>query len=152
MDRREMLLATGALAAVATSAFAADKPMMDGHQHHHQHHPKGAPQQALLESATHCVMAGEICLDHCHDLLSDGDKGMGACAKSVNQMLAVVGALRSLAAQDGTALKAMAKVAFDVCKECEDECRKHEKKHQQCRDCAGACADCAKACRSLLSA
>lgn len=150
MDRREVLLGAGALAAAAaTSALAADKADA-GHEHHH-HHPTGARNQKLLESATHCVMAGEICLDHCHDLLSEGDKAMGACAKSVNQLLAICGALRSVAAQDGTALKAMAKVAMDVCKECEDECRKHEKKHKECKDCGDACADCYKACKEITA-
>lgn len=149
MNRRELLAAAGVFAATA-SALAADKPMAGGHEHHH-HHPTGNANQALIESATHCGMAGEICLDHCHDLLGEGDKGMAECAKSVNQLLAVCGALRSVAAQNGTALKAMAKVALDVCRECEDECRKHEDKHKQCKDCADACADCAKACKAIIA-
>lgn len=151
MDRREMLLTAGALAATAaTSAFAADKPAA-GHDHHQHHHPAGLPNKALLESASHCVMTGEVCLDHCHQALRDGDKAMAACAEAVNQLIAVCGALRAVAAQDGTALKAMAKVALDVCKECEEECRKHEKKHQACKDCGDACADCAKACKATLA-
>jgi Cys-rich four helix bundle protein (predicted Tat secretion target) len=148
MDRRGMLLTAGALAAGAATAFADQKA---GGSHHHHHHPAGLPNQALLDSAAHCVMTGEVCLDHCHQVLREGDKTMADCAEAVNQLIAVCAALRSLAAQNGTALKAMTRVALDVCKECEEECRKHEKKHQACKTCGDACAECAKACKAALA-
>ena len=53
-----------------------------------------------------------------------------------------------IAAQNGTQLMKLVRVAMDTCKECEDECRKHEK-HKQCKDCADACADCYKQCKQL---
>lgn len=142
MDRREMLLGVAA-AAIATTAGAADD-----HQHQHHHHHDKHKHQALIDSAAHCVATGEICVDHCIELLGQGDKVMAKCARSVNQLIAICTALRSVAAQDGTQLMKMVKVAMDVCKECEDECRKHEK-HPQCKDCADACADCYKQCKKL---
>jgi Cys-rich four helix bundle protein (predicted Tat secretion target) len=150
MDRREILIGAGAIAAVtaAQAAFAAEKPAAQSHDH--QHHHGKAKYQSLVDSAAHCVATGEVCLDHCVDVLQEGDKTMADCARSVNELIAVCAALRSLAAQDASGLKAMAKVALDSCKRCEDECRKHEKKHQACKDCGDACAQCAKECKKLV--
>jgi Cys-rich four helix bundle protein (predicted Tat secretion target) len=143
MDRREMLLAAGTLAAAAATARAADD-----HSHHHH---TGHPNQGLIESSAHCLMAGQACLQHCFDLLGKGEKEMAACAATVTETLAVCEALQKLASQKSKNLGAMAKVALDVCKQCEDECRKHEKKHQTCKDCADACAECIKMCRKYAA-
>lgn len=146
MDRRDLLAGTGAIlaAAAAQGAFAQD------HDHaHHQHHA-AARRQGLIDSAAECVSKGEVCLDHCFDALEAGEKEMAECARSVNQLVAVCAALRAVAAQDGTQLKKLAKVAMDVCKECEEQCRKHEKKHVECKDCGDACASCYKECKKLV--
>ncbi|MBI4985414.1 MAG: Csp1 family four helix bundle copper storage protein [Rhodocyclales bacterium] len=144
MDRREMLAAAGSLAvaAVSASALAAE------HDHHHH---TGHPHQGLIESAAHCLMAGQACQAHCLELLGQGDKEMAACAASVNELLATCHALQQLASQKSKHLGKMAKVALDVCKQCEEQCRKHEKKHQTCRDCAEACAACAKECQKFAA-
>lgn len=143
MKRREMLknAAAAVLSALSGSALAAD------HEHHHDH--GSAPRHAALIAATgDCLQRGEACLAHCLVLLGKGDKEMAACAQSVNQMLAVCGALARLAAQDAPATSALARVAADVCADCEQECRKHETKHAECKACAEACASCRKACRT----
>lgn len=146
MDRRDMLAGAGAILAAAATQGA----LAQGEPHSHQHHHGKARNQALVDSAADCVSKGEVCLDHCFDVLEQGEKEMAACARSVNQLVAVCAALRSLAAQDATQLKSYAKVAMNVCKECEDECRKHEKKHQECKDCGDACATCYKECKKLV--
>jgi hypothetical protein len=81
MDRREMLIAAGSIAAAAitTQAFAAED-----HSHHHH---TGHPNQGLIESAAHCLMAGQACQQHCIELLGTGDKEMAPCAASVTEML-----------------------------------------------------------------
>lgn len=142
MDRREMLTAAGTLAVAAMSAqaLAAD------HDHHHH---TGHPNQGLIESTAHCLMAGQACQQHCIELLGQGDKEIAACAASVTEMMAVCQALQQLASAKSKHVGKQAKVALDLCKQCEDECRKHEKKHQTCRDCAEACAACAKECQKL---
>ena len=145
MDRREMLAAVGTLAAAAISAQAL---ATEDHSHHHQ---TGHPNQGLIESAAHCLMAGQACQQHCIELLGQGEKEMAPCAASVAEMLATCQALQALASQKSKNLPKMAKVALDVCKQCEDECRKHEKKHQTCRDCAEACAACAKECQKYTA-
>jgi Cys-rich four helix bundle protein (predicted Tat secretion target) len=152
MQRRHLVTA----AAAATAAFAAmaqpkSKPAAaDAHAHHH-HHGGAGKYEAVMHSAAHCVMTGEVCLAHCHMVLAEGDKSMAECAKSVNELVAACTALRALAAQESPRLPALAKVVMDVCLACEKECRKHEKKHQQCKDCGDACKACAEDCRKVVA-
>lgn len=145
MNRRDMMLGAGALtlAAASRAAFA------DAENHVHRHHHGQAPNQGLIDATSECVQKGQACLNHCFELLGQGDKEMAACAKSVNQMLAVCTALQQLASAQSPHLSKMARVAADVCKDCEEECRKHAKKHTECRDCAEACAACLKACKAV---
>jgi hypothetical protein len=45
----------------------------------------------------------------------------------------------------------LARVAMDLCEECEKECRKHADKHVQCKECGEACAECHKACKAIAA-
>lgn len=151
MERREMLKTVGAVmaAAISTAALAADHD----HEHHdHSQHDHAAmlnPYAALIASSSDCLKTGEACLAHCFVLLGQGETEMAACGQSVNGLLAVCNALGRLAGQNSMHTAALAKVAADVCAECEKECRKHENKHAECKACADACASCLKECRKL---
>ena len=152
MDRRTLLqsAAMSALAGMSGAALAAPAPAAAPAMHdHHQHHAAGGKFQAIAASAGHCLSTGESCLAHCLVLLGQGDKQMAACAQSVSELMVVCSALQKLALQDSKRTAAMAKLALEVCQDCEKQCRKHEK-HSQCKDCADACADCAKQCKALL--
>ena len=142
MERREMMTAAGALAlaAVTANAIAAGE---------HDHHHMGSKNQALIDAAGDCAAKGDACLAHCLVLLGEGDKVMAACAQSVNQTIAVCSALQRLAAQNSPYLGRFAKLAIDVCADCEKECRKHEKKHAECKACADSCAECIKQCKAF---
>lgn len=146
MNRRELLLGGMALAgaALAGSAQAAEHDM-SMHEHHH-----AAPGHAsLAASASDCIQKGEVCLSHCLVLLGDGDQEMAACAQSVNQMLALCGALQQLANQNSKLLPKLAAIAMDACNQCEEACKKHAGKHEQCKVCGERCAACAKECKKL---
>lgn len=151
MDRRDILKTAGAvgIAAFVSEALAAH----EGHDHHgsHDHAKMKNPYGKLMASTADCVGRGQLCVDHCLMLLAEGDTNMAGCARSVHQMLAVCGALQQLASLNSPHLKAMAKVAMAVCKDCEDECRKHEKKHAVCSDCAEACANCYRECKAVAA-
>jgi Cys-rich four helix bundle protein (predicted Tat secretion target) len=152
MQRRALMTAAAAAATAAFGAQAQTKPKpkaADAHAHHH--HGGGGKYDAIMQSAAHCVMTGEVCLAHCHVVLADGEKEMAECAKSVSELVAVCTALRALAAQESPRLPALAKAAIDTCLACEKECRKHEKKHSQCKDCADACKACADDCRKVTA-
>lgn len=159
MERRDMLKGIGAAVATAltANALAAGKPggEHDDHSHHHHDHSAhdhGATKQLqpLIQAASDCAQKGDQCLAHCLTLLGEGDKAMAACARSVNETIALCRALETLAGQGSKYTAHLAKVALDACKECEKECRKHEKKHAECKACADACAACIKACQNLV--
>lgn len=149
MDRRDLLKGGAAtiLATLGSTALAADH----AHHEHHHHATTGKPTQALVDTAGDCIAKGEACLAHCLVLLGEGDKEMAGCARTVNQMLAICTALQKLAAQDAKLLPATAKLAADACRDCEKECRKHEKQHAECKACADACAKCLKACEAYAA-
>ena len=151
MDRREVLKGAGAavMAALAANALAADTK--GAHDHHDHEHMHGAANNLtpLILAAADCAQKGDLCLAHCLVLLGNGDKEMAACAKSVNQTIAICHALETLGGQGSKYAASLAKVAMDACKECEDECRKHENKHAECKACADACAACYKQCKAL---
>ncbi|MBK9160460.1 MAG: four-helix bundle copper-binding protein [Nitrosomonadales bacterium] len=145
MNRRELLLGGMALAGAAVVGRA----QAAGHAHEHHH---GAPANASLAAATSdCVQKGEVCLSHCLELLGKGDRDMAACAQSVNQMLAVCGALQQLANQNSKQTARLAAIAMDVCKQCEEECKKHADKHEQCKACGESCAACYKECKKVAA-
>jgi Cys-rich four helix bundle protein (predicted Tat secretion target) len=156
MERRELLLGLGAIAAtvVAEQAVADDDHgmamdhAMAGHEHHHM---GGVINAALLGAASDCVKAGRVCTDHCLQLFASGDNSTAACARSVNELVPVCEALAQLAASNSKYLARYARVAMDICKGCEDECRKHEKEHSACKNCADACAACAKECEKVAA-
>ena len=134
MKRRDVLVGAGALAvaAVARAAPAKDKP---AEPHHHD-----AGSSPLVDVAVDCLKKGEVCEQHCFVLLGSGDATMAACATSVRDMLASVRSLFTLAAANSKHTRLIAKACAEICKDCEAECRKHQDKHQPCRDCAESCA------------
>lgn len=146
MNRRELLLGGMALAGAALvgNAEAAEHDHM-AHEHHHG----AAGNAALAKSAADCIQTGQVCLAHCLILLGDGEKEMAACAKSVSQMLALCGALQQLANQNSKLLPKLAALAQDACNQCEEACKKHAEKHQECKACGESCAACAKECKKL---
>lgn len=152
MERREMIVGASALAAAFVARFAAAEEHVHGteeHEHHHEHAPRR--YAALAATAADCVKTGQVCIDHCLEMFSQGDNSTAACARSVNQLLPVCAALQQLAAQNSKYLRKFASFAQEMCRDCEKECRKHEKEHQACRDCAESCAACARECDAVAA-
>jgi len=116
-----------------------------GQEMPHHHHEGGAKNQALIDAASACSSTAEICVGHCVEMLAGGDKTLAACAASSLEVAVVCNGLRALAAQNSAHLASYAKVAADVCKSCEAECRKHAE-HMACKNCGDACAACAVKC------
>jgi len=141
MERRDLLIGTGALVAAATARTVLAQ------QEHAHHTHREQKYSALVSTATDCVKTGAVCIDHCLDLFAQGDVSTAECARSVSQMRPVCDTLAVLAAQNSKLLSGYAKVAAEYCKYCEDECRKHEKEHEVCKSCAEACAACGKECQ-----
>lgn len=154
MNRREFITTSGVAAAVllAHEALAEEKKEAPANPHAgHTGHPGVHPHTALLQATSHCLMVGQMCIQHCMMLLSTGDKSLAECAKSVNDMGSVCTALQQLAAANSPHLPAMAKVALQVCEACEKECLKHAQHHVPCKACADACKLCAAECRKIAA-
>lgn len=152
MNRRDVLQGGAMLSAALAAGLAqAAAPKAKPHDHMHHHHGAAADYGDLAHAATHCVMFGEACIGHCLELLADGEKDMAACAQSVEQMMSACTMLRQLATWKSAYVPRMAAVVMDMCKACEDECRKHEKKHKVCRDCAESCAACFTECKKVAA-
>ena len=105
----------------------------------------------LFDSANNCIKAGLVCGDHCLREFAAGDVSLAACARAVDEMLSLCGALAKLASLRSSYLLAMAKVALVGCQDCETECRKHAEKHPPCKACAEACAACAAECKRMAA-
>lgn len=133
MDRRDFMLAGGALAFAGTAQAAPDA---------------GAAEKApgLVELGSACIEVGEECLAHCLQQLSAGDTSLAGCAKSVSVMLPMCHALVTAAAQSAPRLKEIARVCGQVCRDCEASCKPHAGHHDICRRCMEACRNCAAAC------
>lgn len=148
MERRDLLKSAGVmtLAALAVKAQAEE---MGHHHHNHAGHVQSGLHSALLRATADCVQKGQACLAHCLVLLGDGDKSMARCAKAVNQMLALCGALQNLANQQSHLAPMLAKVALEGCTECKKACEEHANKHAECKACAESCAECIKQCQAV---
>jgi Cys-rich four helix bundle protein (predicted Tat secretion target) len=135
MDRRGMLFAMGAAAMTASALPTSGQEMP------HHHHEGGAKNRASIDAASNCSSAAELCTSHCVEMLAAG-------AASSREVAVVCEGLRSLAAQNSVHLASYARVAAEICKSCETECRKHAE-HMACKNCADACVACAVECGKL---
>lgn len=133
ISRRDVLLGLGAAAATLTlsgNTMAA----MPGHDHSKH----SAQQPNMLNAANDCTDKGTRCISHCLVAWSEGDLDLAACAKKVNEMIAVCGGFSKLLAANSNHVKDYAKICKSVCKECAKECSKHDK-HIECKECSEAC-------------
>lgn len=135
MPRRALLAAASGLvvAAAATTVSGLASPAAAAPA------PANAPHADLVRIALECSGTGELCLQHCYEEFAKGQTMLAQCAARVSEMIPVCEALASLAALQSTHLKAYAKVCTDVCKACEEECRKHEAHAEICKQCADSC-------------
>ncbi|MEA3275428.1 MAG: hypothetical protein U9Q81_09125 [Pseudomonadota bacterium] len=85
-------------------------------------------------------MKGQQCAAHCLVAFQEGDTSLADCARKVNEMLPICKAFSYQLASNSPYVKTLSAVCRQACEDCEVECRKHEDKHVECKDCAEACA------------
>ncbi len=146
-----MTLAAASTVAMAQAAKPAPAGKSNAANEHAGHSHGGGKYAALVSASSDCGRIAQICLSHTLGLLGQGDKVMAACAVSVTELLATCDALMKLAASNSKYTPKMAALTLTVCQDCEKECRKHEKTHQECKDCADACAACATECKKVAA-
>ena len=146
MNRREVLLlgATGVVAlAAGGSARAQTKKPAD-------------PRSALMAALAECRRTGELCVAHCATELGQGNKAMANCNVKVHEMMAMTGALATLAALGSPLAKKHAALCADACNACKEACLEHRSHwahgmHLICKDCMEACERCEAACRAYAA-
>jgi Cys-rich four helix bundle protein (predicted Tat secretion target) len=131
MKRREFIAGAAVLAAASgVKAAPGDKPAA-------AHHDEA--YGSLATAAGDCVRRAQACLQHCLVMLGGGDTSLAGCATAVRDTIATGQALETLAAAGSKHAKAMSRVALDVAKACEAECKKHAQ-HPPCKACGEACS------------
>lgn len=134
ISRRDLLVGMG-LTAMAYSPLAGAMQ----HEHAKHDHSKHKPQQeTVLGAVTDCVDKGQRCIAHCLTMFQEGDTSVADCASKVHEMMAICDGFSYLLTANSTHSKAMSALCLSVCKECAEECRKHDQ-HHECRACAEAC-------------
>ncbi|PZW40775.1 uncharacterized protein DUF326 [Mesonia algae] len=101
----------------------------------------------LIEALNNCIAHCNYCSDAC--LNEDNIKMMVDCIRTDRACAEVCSATVKLLAMDSAFAKAMVEKCHEICKQCADECGKHD--HQHCKDCAEACKKCADACEAYLA-
>ena len=145
VERREFLVGLAATtAAVAASQLATERDAMAASNEMH-----AAKYSALAQSSGHCVATGDACLRHCFGMLAMSDARMVSCMKAAYDMIAVCGALQTLAATNSEHVAALAKVAIEVCADCRKQCDKYPKV-AECKACAEACATNIEECQEVV--
>lgn len=137
IQRRDVLAGAGAL---LVAGVAHKNAQAAEHAHH-------APSKTtvLLDNVIACGATGELCIDHCFELLKGGDTSIAGCAESVHEMLAVNAALQTLSSMNSPRLREVARAAVPVYENCREQCAKHAPKHDICKKCAASCVDVMKA-------
>ena len=144
ISRRALLVGAGALGAtLATGAsLAGDAP---GHRHE-DHAPKSP---GVLNAVNDCVVKAQQCAAHCLVAFQEGDTTLADCARKVNEMLPICKGFSYQLAANSPYVKALSAVCQQACEDCETECRKHEDKHAECKECAESCAQVVAAIKTL---
>lgn len=149
INRRNVLAGAGAgvivAAASVSPALAAEHKMGD-------HAAHGAKKyQAVTESALHCVMMGQACIEHCLTSFKSGDTSLVDCARMVQQMVPMCRTMAQFASMESAHIARLAAVCIEVCAACEKECRKHADVHPDCKNCAESCLACIEQCRKIAA-
>ena len=149
MNRRLALGTLGGLALAGAPVLARSQNATHDHAAHTAT-ASAAAYDKLRTSAALCTSAGQACLAHCLRVLADGDKSLGECARTLNQMLSLCTALEGLAAQGSAFTPALAKLALDACEQCATACKPHFAHHVECKICHDACVDCVEHCKTVI--
>jgi Cys-rich four helix bundle protein (predicted Tat secretion target) len=148
MNRREMIIATGGIAAVAaTSGIVA---AAEG-QSKHDHAAASPGAKAMADSAFDCVRTAQAGIKHCLVELGKGDKSLALCATKMDELMSVTMAMGSLVSFGSPYAKDLAPLVIKVCDETDKECRKFPE-HKECIECGDACKKCVEECKKMLAA
>ena len=145
-SRRNFIFGTLAFAAALSSDDLLASS--DDHKHHH-HGPK--KNNDLIDAAADCILKGQLCRDHCVELVKNGDTTISDCLDAVIDTISMCETLVQLAVSSSRHLNSFSKVCIQVCMDCEKECRVHKDKHKECKECMESCIDCIKELKKVIA-
>lgn len=103
--------------------------------------------QNLINALNACIAACNYCASKC--LSEDDVKMMAACIRTDIICAEVCATTAKLVAMDSSSAAEMVALCQKICKECGDECAKHN--HEHCQKCAEACRKCEEACQAYAA-
>lgn len=99
----------------------------------------------IIRELQDCATSCNYCADACLDLGAD----MAECIRTDRACAIICEATAKLLAQNQFDASKMLDACIDVCKQCGEECAKHD--HDHCKNCADRCKKCQQACEDMLS-
>ncbi|MBI4827567.1 MAG: Csp1 family four helix bundle copper storage protein [Nitrospinae bacterium] len=151
MNRRELLIGTGAaaLAALSSTVAARAAPQADPHAGHKMA-AAGNKYAAVIAASMECQKVAMECENHIYQTFAAGDTSLAKCAALIAEMQAICHATAKAASLDSARAKALIKACMESGQDCEKECRSHAAKHDICRVTADACKKCVEECKKAL--
>ena len=101
----------------------------------------------LIEALNNCITHCNYCAGAC--LREDDVNMMVECIRLDIACAEVCSTTVKLLAMESPFATEMVAKCMEICKQCADECGKHE--HQHCKECSEACRKCAAACEAYLA-
>lgn len=103
--------------------------------------------QEFLNKLSNCINHCNYCADACLD--EDNLKKMVDCIRKDKVCATACAALADNLSIKNANVKNLVQYCEQVCRECAEECEKHETQH--CKDCAKACRECEEACKKFAA-
>ena len=103
--------------------------------------------EKLIHALGNCINHCNYCSDACLD--EDNVKMMVPCIRLDRVCAEACAALVQILAVKDSDSRDLVAYCQKVCRQCAEECEKHEAQH--CKDCAKACRECEEACKAYLA-
>jgi len=99
---------------------------------------------SFAETAVHCALSGELCVQHCSDELAKGEVVFSNCLVASSQMVVVCELVSKLAALKSIRLSETLDACAAACKACKEACDEHKSHwshgmHLECKACSEHC-------------
>ncbi len=103
--------------------------------------------EEFLSKLSNCINHCNHCADACLD--EDNLKKMVDCIRKDKICASACASLADILTVKNANAAGLVKYCEQVCRECAEECEKHETQH--CKDCAKACRECEEACKKYAA-
>ncbi|MFG6114664.1 four-helix bundle copper-binding protein [Halobacillus sp. MO56] len=102
---------------------------------------------SVIEVLHECMEACNHCYTSC--LQEDNVKAMAECIRLDRECADICALFEQALTRDTPYVQEFAQLCAKACRDCGDECAKHD--HDHCQKCAEACRKCADECEKLVS-